>query len=232
MSWILDIVAVAVVVLMIVFGARRGFIKSAVRLIGVIAALVAAALISMPVAQWIYTAWIETPARETVATAAAQATVAAATTVTEQIAAVIAALPRLVQGAITATGVDAIGVSGAPLAVEKLTTLMMDAVIAPLCTSLMQAVLFLLIFIAVYIIARILAKAMDKVFSSLPIIRRVNALLGGVLGALEGVAFVYLLTLVLRLYMTMAGAGSFVTAADIEASYIVEFFVNFRLIGG
>jgi uncharacterized membrane protein YfcA len=114
--------------------------------------------------------------------------------------------------------------SGAPIAIEKLTTLMMDAVIAPLCVSLLQAVLFLLIFIAVYIAAHFLAKAMDKVFSSLPIIRRVNALLGGVLGAIEGVAFVYLLTLVLRLYMTMAGAGSVVTAADIEASYIVEFF--------
>ena len=232
MSWILDIVAVGVVILMLILGVRRGFIKTAVRLIGIIAALVAAALISTPVAEWIYTTWIASSARETVAAAAAEATVTAAQTVSEQVSAVIAALPSLMQSGIGAMGLGSVGVTGAPLAAEKLTTLMMETVISPLCVSLLQAVLFLLIFLAVYILARILAKMMDKVFSSLPIIRQINALLGGALGVLEGVAVVYLLTLVLRLYMTMAGAGSFVTAADIDATYLVQYIMDFRLIGG
>lgn len=231
MSWVLDGIAVAIIVLMLVLGARRGFIKTAVRLIGIIVALVAAALISTPAAQGIFDTWLQVPAREAVASAAAEATVAAATTVTQQVEAVIAALPPLVQGAIDVTGVSTVGITGAPVAAEKLTTLIMDTVIEPLCVSLMQAILFLLIFIAVYIVARILAKAVDKVFSALPIIRQINALLGGALGVAEGVAFVYLLTLVLRLYMTMAGAGSFVTAADIDATYIVRWIMDFRLIG-
>ncbi len=230
MSWILDIAAAAVIVLMVIFGVRRGFIKTAVRLIGVIAALVTAALVSTPAAQWIFDTWVALPVRQTVAEAASEVAVSAAATLQEQVAHVVEALPAFVQSAIDVTGA-CVHQTGAPVAAHTLTTLIMDSLMEPLCVSLMQAMLFLLIAILVYILARILAKTMDKLFNALPIIRQVNGLFGGALGLLEGLAAVYLLTLALKLYMTMTGAGSVVSDADIEATYLVKHFMDVRLLG-
>lgn len=229
MSWVLDMAAVAVMILMLVLGVRRGFIKSAVRLIGMIAALVAASLVSAPVAGWIFDRFLEAPIQTAVAQEAANATVAAAKTVQEQMMSVIQALPAVVQGAFDMAGMT-VTQTGAPVAADALTAMLMESVLEPLCVSFMQVVLFLVLFIGLYIVARLIAKALDKIFNALPLIRQVNGLLGGVLGLCEGVAVVYVLTLGLRLYMTMAGADSVVSSADLEATYLVNYIMDFRLI--
>lgn len=229
MSWILDGVAVALAVLFLVLGAKRGFIKSAIRLIGMVVALVAAALISNPLSETIFEAWIREPVTVSVAAKAADAAVAAATTVQDQIVTVLEAMPSMVQSAFDLSGM-AMPQTGAPVEAESLTTLIVDAILRPLCVSTIQAILFLLIFVGVLITAILLAKAADKVFNTLPLIRQVNGLLGGAVGLLEGIGVIYVLSLVLRLYMTMSGVGSVITAAHLDATYIVKYFVNFRLL--
>ncbi len=230
MSWILDIASVVVVGIFLTLGIHRGFIKTAIHLIGLVLALCVAGLASMPLAEWIYDSFLAEPLRAAVAEHAAEATVAAMQTVQEQITRVIELLPSVVKSAFELSGMT-VTQSGAPLAAEPLTQVVMDSVVRPMCLSMLQATLFLVLFLLLFVIIVLIGKGINKVFTTLPIIRQINSLLGGVLGAVEGVAMVYVLTLVLKLYMTMSGASSIVTTADIQATYLLHWVMDFRLFG-
>ncbi len=227
MSWVLDIAVVVIAAIFLFLGIRRGFIKTAIRLIGLVVALVAAGLISTPLAAWIFDSFLTEPLRAIVAEQAASAAVTAAQTAQEQLSAIIGGLPALVRSAFDLSGM-LIPAEGAAMATEALTQTVMNDIVRPLCLSLLQAVLFLVLFILLYVLVQWIGKGVNKVFTTLPIIRQINGLLGGVLGLLEGVGAVYLLTLVLGLYMTMSGEGSVITTADIEATYVLQPIMEFR----
>jgi len=228
MSWVLDGAVVVVAAVFLILGVRRGFIKSAIRLIGMAVALVAAAWASSPLAAWIFDSFLAAPLQSRVAQHTADAAVTAAQTVQEQMQAILDTLPAFVKSAFDLSGMT-LTQSGSAVAAESLTQMMMESVVRPLCLSLLQAVLFLLLFIVIYWITQWIGRGVNKVFTTLPIIRQINGLLGGVLGLAEGVAVVYLLTFVLRLYMTMSGASSAVTTADIEATQLLRPIMEFHL---
>lgn len=230
MSWILDIAAVAVVGIFLTLGIHRGFIKTAIRLIGLVVALCAAGLAATPLAEWIFDALLNEPLRATVSQHAASAAVAALDTAREQVVSVLELLPSVVKSAFDLSGMT-VTQSGEALAAEPLTQIVMDSIVRPLCVSLLQAVLFLALFLALFLIIGWAGKAVNKVFTTLPLIRQINGALGGLLGALEGVAMVYVLSLVLKLYMTMSGASSVVSTADIEATYLLHRIMDVQLFG-
>lgn len=225
-TWILDLAAVAVAIVFVIWGVRRGFIRTAVHLIGGVVALVAAALISTPVAQWVYDQFLQVPLTEFVSDQVQLATVAAANTLQEQLSAVFAGLPPFLSGLLGLYDPTALTADGAVLATNELTTMIVGSILRPVCVTLVQMVAFLVVFLIAYAVMRLLGGALHKVFASLPLLNRINDALGGVLGFAESLLVIYLLTLLLELYMTMAGAGSVVTPADIEATYILRHFTD------
>ena len=120
----------------------------------------------------------------------------------------------------------ALTAEGAVLETAQLTEVIVNSVLRPVCVTVVQMLVFLLVFLLAYVLMRLLGGVLHKIFAALPIINRINDVLGGVLGFAESLLAIYLLTLLLELYMTMAGAGSAVTPADIEATYILRHFTD------
>lgn len=226
LSIILDAVTVAVAVLFVVIGCRRGFIKSVVRLVGFVAAIVVSAIVSAPVAQLLYDHFLYEPVQQIVLEQVQQGVAAAATTLNEQIMAVIGALPEGVQSLLDMYGVDVAELSGTAVSAEELVPTIMEKIITPLCVGVLQLIVFLVLFIVLFILIRLLGKLLDKIFASLPVIKQANGVLGGLLGFAEAVLVLFVLCFALQLYMTLTGADSLVAVEDIQKTYILRFVMD------
>jgi len=220
-SWILDIAVAVLLILFTVIGMRRGFIRSVVRLLGFVVAMIASAVVSMPIAQYLYTAFFYTKLETAVAQKVQEGVAAAATSLSEQVASVLSSLPSGVQSLLTVYGADTVDMSGAVQTGEALVPTVMDGIITPLCTAALQVIVFLVLFLVLFLVIRLLGKLIDKIFASLPVIKQINGALGGVLGFAEGVLVLFVLCFALQLYMTLAGANSLLTTAQLEQTHLL-----------
>ena len=225
-SPILDIAVAVLLILFALIGVRRGFIKSVVRLLGFVLSVVAAAVASMPVAQYVYEAFFYSPIKAMVSQKVQEGVATAATGLSEQVTAVLSSLPKGVQSLLAMYGTDGNGFSGAAQTGEALVTTVMDGVITPLCTALLQVIVFLVLFLVLFLLIRLLGKLLDKVFSSLPLIKQINGLLGGLLGFAEGVLVLFVLCYALQLYMTLTGENSLLTAEQLNATRLLSWLMN------
>lgn len=223
---VLDVILAAVAVLCLVLGVKRGFVKSIVRMIGSLVSLVAAFLISSPVAEWLFTALFRPTVENAVHGAIGADASASLASLTGQWASVLASLPEVIRNGLSATGIQTPEQLGAAVAEQgavtagDAATVLVDQLIAPLCVMVIQVIVFILLFIVLSIVVRLLAGLLDKVFSAIPLVRELNTALGAVAGLLHGAVLVLVLTAALQLYMTMSGASSVVTAADLEQTWI------------
>lgn len=223
---ILDIAAAVLLVLFTLIGVRRGFIRSVVRLLGFVLSVVAAAVASMPIAQYVYEAFFYSPIQAMVSQKVQEGVASAATGLAEQVTAVLSSLPKGVQSLLSVYGTDGNGLSGAAQTGEALVSTVVDSVITPLCTALLQVIVFLVLFLVLFLLIRLLGKLIDKVFSSLPVIKQINGVLGGVLGFAEGVLVLFVLCYALELYMTLTGENSLLTVGQLEGTRLLSWLMN------
>ena len=94
---------------------------------------------------------------------------------------------------------------------------LMDAVVESLIHSVIYAILFLLAFLILLILLKLLVKALDLI-TLLPVLHGLNALLGGVLGFIEGGLLLFLAVWVARKF-----GVSFETEL-FEGAYILKIF--------
>lgn len=220
---ILDIAVAALLVLFTVIGVRRGFIKSVVRLLGFVVAMAVSAIVSMPIAQYVYKAFFYTPIEAMVAQKVQEGVATAATSLSEQVTAVLSSLPGGVQSLLAVYGVDGNVLNGAVQTGDSLVPTVMNSVITPLCTAVLQVIVFLVLFLVLFVIIRLFGKVLNKIFASLPLIKQLNGVFGGVLGFAEGVLVLFVLCFGLQLYMTFTGADSVLTSSQLTETHLLNF---------
>ena len=226
-TWVvLDGLLLAVTGFFTVVGCVRGFIKTAVRLIGVTASALIAAVAAHPLAEWIYTAVFHTHVERFVTTQVQNGVAAAAQSLDEQVEAVTNTLPQGLQYLVTLLDVETAIQNGAAQSAERLIGTVMEQVAVPLCTLALQVIVFLVLFVVLFVLIHVIGVCLDKTFSSMKSTKRANRLFGGVLGFLESIPVTLALTVALQLYMTFAGAHSVITLQDIENTYLLEWLMS------
>ena len=97
MSWILDIVVVAVFVLTVLAGFRKGFLDSVIGFVGLFVALVMAFFASGLVADGVYTAFIEKPVQNAIVEKIDEAAAQTGASLQTNLQSAEEALPKFVQ---------------------------------------------------------------------------------------------------------------------------------------
>ena len=226
-TWmILDGILAVIAVLFTVIGGVRGFIKTAVRLIGALASALIATFAAQPLAVWLYDAVFHTQVEQFVTVQVQNGVAAAAQSLNEQIDAVTGTLPQGLQSLFLLLDTEAAIQSGAAQSAEQLIATVMEQVAAPLCTAALQVIVFVVLFAVLFILIHVLGICLDKTFSSMESTKKANHLFGGVLGFLESIPLILVLTVAVQLYMTFAGAHSVITVQDIENTYLMEWLMQ------
>lgn len=226
-TWmILDGIVIAIAATFTVVGCVRGFIKSAVRLIGAIAAAIAAAFGASPIATWLYETVFYTSVEQFVEKQIQDGAAMAAQSLSDQITAITTSLPQGLQSVLALLGTETMIQDGAAQTADKLLPTVMEQLVTPLCMTVLQAIAFLALFFTLFILIHLLGIWMDKIFSKKTSTKTVNRVLGAVLGLAESVPLLLALCLAVQIYLTLAGAQSVFNVEDIEQTYILEWLMQ------
>ncbi len=224
MAYAVDILLLLAFFGMIVVGAAKGFVKSILGMVAMIAAFILAYQLSAVLAPVIYDRFISERVYETIKEKLVDSSGAGAAA--RQVAAVFATIPAVVLNMAGSIGIDTDGIvqkvnaldnQGANIAAE-----LEKSIAAPIITAVAHAILFVVVLTVSYILLMIVVKLVDKFFK-LPLLKTANKLLGGVLGAFKGVFLVFLLCVILEV---VAGIGENSFAMDAVASSKIITFLN------
>ena len=106
----------------------------------------------------------------------------------------------------------------------------MNGVVKPTCTLFIRTIVFGVIFLVVNLALRIAAAA-AKLVNKMPVIGKVNSLLGFILGLVEGIIAVFVVCLAVRLIVTIIGANSILfNQTAIDSTFLFKWLYNFEFL--
>lgn len=144
---------------------------------------------------------------------------------------------KYLPGIIGSSSTDSKGVSALrAIAVKMLDTradfkeTVMNGVVKPSCTLIIRTAVFALIFLILSIVLRIVVSA-AKLVNKIPVIGKVNSLLGFILGLLEGVIAVFVVCVGIRLAVSLAGTNSILfNQSAIDSTFLFKWLYNFEFL--
>lgn len=204
MSWIIDIIALAIIVLCIIVSAKKGFVKTIVEFVGFIAAIIVAFTVSTPLAGTFYDKMIEPPLIDAVCEQAEDKSV-------EAVDSTWGELPDFLTESTEKFGLstellsDSINENlseGLASAVETTS----ENLIRPIFVKLAGLVIGIVLFLVLLIIVKILSTVINKLFS-FSIVGKLNRSLGGVIGVLKGLVYALIFCAVISLIVSFSENG-------------------------
>ncbi len=214
----IDVVFVAIIVICIILGRKKGFIRMVLSLVALIASWIVANKFAPAASQWVN----DNVIREK-----------AIALLTEKLTAVIENGSREIIEAIPGYIINAakladisfesiLASAGEPsVAAENIFSACETTVVLPV----LEFIMFIAIFIAVSIVLSVVVRLADKLFD-LPVLKNLNKMLGAAVGAVKGVCYAGVLGVILN-------AASYITsdskvAEAINGSYI-QTFISFLI---
>ncbi len=206
MAIIFDVAVFAIVILLLILDYKRGFIRSVINLVGYAVSAVLAFFISQPVASFIFSSFFRKGSVDMINGELAK--LSGGQSVASLLDSAFAAIPERIT-ALASSYVGPLDEIKASIAASAPTTAdvataVVDQVIGPIVTIMIQSLVFLILFIVFCVLVKIITKAL-KIIDKLPVIGTANAVLGLVVGLVQAVIFLFIFTSVVSLIIQMSG---------------------------
>ena len=201
MEYILDLIFIALAVVMIILGAKKGLIKALLDGLSTIASGIIAYILATPVAKVIYDAFV----RGVVKSEFLKGLNDSGTdfgSINEKVNALVNELPEGALAIASKFGFDVNGaisnvVSSAPDSNESLVETLMTNIGDNIFLTITEAVTMIALFIIVSIALTFVIRLLNKVVKKLPVIKQANKLAGGLLGLIKAVVIIFVISTVL-----------------------------------
>ncbi len=221
-AYILDGILILIVALSIFIGYKRGFIRSIVQLVGMLAAVVVAFSLSGMIAGWVYDDFLNEPIQESVVEFLQRDE----TPESDEIEEVLSVIPSFLRNALNA---DRIAEDTMVVITEKVNEtaestakIVAENVIRPVVTTLMRILIFIVLTIILLLLVKLLMQII-KPITKLPVLRQADGTLGAVVGAVKGLLFVLIAVAVMQL---MASSDTLITQADVDNTVITSWIAE------
>ena len=196
----------AIVILLLLLGYKRGFIRTVINLIGYAVSAVLAYFLSQPLATFIFDAFFRKGSVDMINGELTK--LSGGQSVSSLLDSAFAAIPERVM-ALASSYVGPLDEIKASIAASAPTTAdvaaaVVEQVIGPIVTIMIQSFAFLILFIVFCILVKIITKAL-KIIDKLPVIGTANAVLGLVVGLVQAVIFLFIFTSAVSLVIQMSG---------------------------
>lgn len=211
----IDLILMAVLAVIIFISVKRGFFKTLFDLVGYLLALTLARSFSGVLAQNAFDGFIRKGAysylEHSLQGIGTTDYVTQAKQVTE-------AIPEWLRGLMEILGYneDVLinQISATDFKGSNLVETLMNSVVEPVGVALMQFVLFVVLAIVLLIAARFLVTLLNKIVKKLPVIKKMNAALGGVLGFLKGGIIIVVAASLLSLIASASDNSAFIDTVN------------------
>ena len=227
MPWILDALTVGIIAVFAIASYRKGFLNTIVMLLGSMGDLFVSLTYSQPAAELIYHAFFYDKIAAMVAQRLGTFTAADAAAFAKGLEELVSELPAVLSSALGSELGIYVGQWYQQLAgsnAAAVTVAITDTIIAPIAIGLLRVVAFFILFSLLMMLVKTVAGLL-KTVNHLPLIGTFNELLGGVLGAIQGMLYVFVASAVLW-FLISASGGQFgpVSAEMIGQTLIFKHF--------
>ena len=229
MFLIYDCVLVVGMILFIRQGARQGMVKTLAQMVGYILSWGASLLLSIIAAQMIFDAFIKPPVKKSLVNLFTGGS--AGESLAVQLEEIVGKIPQPV---LQLLGIDSSSVMEFDMTVsgaaEKLSTEVVNQIIAPVILLFLKALLFVVFFVILSFVARRVVNVLGFV-NKVPLLGPANAVLGGVLGAGKGLIVFSLVSVALAVavYLT-GGENPFLNEKVINSTFLYRYIYNFSIL--
>lgn len=211
----IDIILLAVMALTVYISAKSGFFKTLFDLVVYVLAVTLARSFSVTLAQTAFDSFIRKGA---VSYLESSLQGIGSTDYVTQAQQAVEAIPEGLRGLMQILGysdeVLISQISSADLGGSNLIETLMNTVVEPVGTALMQFILFVILAIVLLIVGRVLVFLLNKIIRKLPVIKRLNTLLGGVIGLLKGGVIVVIAVSLISVIASASDNVGFIDAVN------------------
>ena len=191
MGWIFDIAVVVLVIIAAVIGAKKGFFRACFDFCGALIAMIAAGLLSSPVAEWIFTTFFRPSLVEKISAAVMGLGAG------EAVNTVFDAFPELIQRALEAAGIT------------------QGSIMAQVLINVIGVFVMLVLFVLFIVVLRGVATLLTGIFS-LPVLSGINGALGAVFDVLMLVLILWVVLACTQVFVPMLSAAQQVKVQAFE----------------
>ncbi|MCR5652272.1 MAG: CvpA family protein [Ruminococcus sp.] len=218
---LLDIIIIAIVLLLTLIGLKRGIAKTLYGIICLAVAVILAYMAAKLLSEYVYNSFILKSVTESVR-ASFESSAVTSSKVSKGI---FDSLPGVLAGLLNGVGITQKGFASSmdsmSATTQRATLAVVDKVISPVIISFLSVVFFILLFIIIMLFFKLLiGRRILKLFK-LPIIRWINALLGGVFGLCEGILLVFLFIAIIKI-VSVFSASPIISQDMINSSYLFK----------
>lgn len=222
-SLLIDLVLLLIIGLAVYFAARKGFIRTVIEAVGLLAAVIITLTVCTPLANATYDKIIEPPLLE-----AADQEVHSS--LDDAINDAWNKLPDFIQNYAEAEGVvlNEILENSSPIEsnANKVVAEISQNTIKPIAIKLISALYSLVILTVLLFAVKFLAVSLNKVFS-FSFAGKINTFLGGVCGLVKGVAIAFLVCIVIYMVISFTENGIWIlTYENIEKTIIFKTLIG------
>lgn len=219
MSIILDIILIAIFAAYVFFAAKKGFIRTLLELVAVVAAIVLSFQISPVVAQSAYDGLVE---KQIVSAVDEQINENVdSMSLADKANAVLDSIPEYAVSFASAVGVEISDIkdqiSAEKLDSENLAQSLVEKIAEPIVVGALTVIIFMLLAVVLIILLKLAAKYISKLFN-IPIVKSLNKGLGGALGAIKGALVLLVICTGLRFIL---GGGESELSIAVNESFVV-----------
>ncbi len=215
MTYIVDIIIIAIFLITVIISYKKGFFKSLFDLIGTLVAIVAARIVSSSLAPQGFEMFVKEPARATLTNTLGTV---GTTDYGAQVESAINSIPDSLGGIMNLIGIDKQAildkVSSSELAQGNLVDNIMENIVTPVGTAIIQFVLFVILAIVLTVALKILVKLLDFIIKKLPVVKSLNKSLGIVIGVLRGLITVVILSMLIGVIVSFIGNEQIIEAVN------------------
>lgn len=223
MSWVWDILTVALFAFMLWKAWKDGFFKTLMHLISWVLALVLAIALATPVATWIFDTFIR--GNMTAEIANQLESTSGIESFLSAWDAKLLEFPEAVQSFLQSGGMGSSDAILGSLLAEgtdfEVATQLVDTIIAPLAILLISLVCMILLFVLLSFLLSIVVKLIGNVFK-LPLLKQLDKTLGLVLGAVQGVIAAGVFAFLIHSMCNANLIDGVLTTAVYESTYVVK----------
>ena len=220
MAFALDLILVVIFAAFVFAAVKKGFVLSLLELLAAVLALVMAYSFSPTVAQMAYDGFVEDTVIESV-----EAQIDTNVSLTETSAkaqVILESLPDYVVSLANSMGISVedikSNVANTEKTSENIATELVQKIAQPIIVGILTALSFVVLAIILLFVLKIVARFIAKIFK-LPVIKTINKVLGGAIGACKGFAVIIFICTILTVFCS---AGDSELAVAVNESKIVN----------
>lgn len=198
MQYIIDIILVVLFGFIVYRAAKKGFFMTLFELGAYVISLICSKMASSALAPVLYSNMFEKPLTDSVSNSLGSA---GQTDISAKITDAVSSIPTQLDGVLDLIGINRQqlidSVQSSDIAGKTPVDSIMEKIISPVSTAIIQTILFILLSVIISFVLRLVIRFMNKTIKKIPAIKQVNSSLGAVIGIVKALIVVIIIALAL-----------------------------------